>query len=141
MKKVSVLLIIVLSLAMAFLGCNNTKGGKTGDTGGKKDELILAIGSEPEDGFDPTIGWGRYGSPLFQSTIFVFDNDFNIINDLATGHDIVDDGLTWIVKIREDVKFSDGQLLTAEDIVYTYETAKNSSSVVDLSILQSDFWW
>lgn len=40
-----------------------------------KDELILSIGSEPEDGFDPTLGWGRYGSPLFQSTLLTYNQD------------------------------------------------------------------
>ena len=29
----------------------------------RSDSLVLAIAGEPENGFDPTTGWGRYGSP------------------------------------------------------------------------------
>ena len=47
------------------------------------DELVLAVKGEPDDGFDPTMGWGRYGSPLFQSTLLKRDQDMNIVNDLA----------------------------------------------------------
>ena len=44
---------------------------------------MLAFGSEPETGFDPITGWGRYGSPLFQSTLLKRDDKLNIVNDLA----------------------------------------------------------
>ncbi|WP_254006239.1 ABC transporter substrate-binding protein [Desulfuribacillus stibiiarsenatis] len=103
----------------------------------KKDELILAIGSEPEDGFDPTNGWGRYGSPLFQSTLLKYDKDLKITNDLATGYEVSSDGLVWTVNIRKDVKFSDGKPLSADDVVYTFETTRDSGSVIDLNNLKS----
>ncbi|OEF97183.1 nickel ABC transporter substrate-binding protein [Desulfuribacillus alkaliarsenatis] len=103
----------------------------------QKDELVLAVRSEPDDGFDPTTGWGRYGSPLFQSTLLTFDDELNVVNDLAVNYLISEDGLTWTVEIRDDVVFSDGVPLTAQDVVYTFETAKSSGSVVDLNVLES----
>ena len=102
----------------------------------KKEELILAVGSEPETGFDPTTGWGRYGSPLFQSTLLKRDNDLKIVNDFATGYKVDKDGLVWTVTLRNDVKFSDGKPVTAEDVKYTFETAAASGSVVDLTIVK-----
>ncbi|MGO4843406.1 ABC transporter substrate-binding protein, partial [Rhizobiaceae sp. 2RAB30] len=42
----------------------------------------------------------------------------------------------WTVKLRKDVKFSDGQPLTSEDVVYTYQTAASSGSAIDLSNVQ-----
>ena len=131
--------VLILSLALITLvmaGCSQTdkpEGGQEQE--GKKDELILALGSEPEDGFDPTTGWGRYGSPLFQSTLLKRDKDLKIVNDLATGYEISPDGLVWTVNLRNDVKFSDGKPLTAEDVVYTFETAAKSGSVVDLGVM------
>lgn len=101
-----------------------------------KNELILAIGSEPDTGFDPTIGWGRYGSPLFQSTLFKRDHKLQVVNDLATDYEISEDGFIWTVRLRDDVVFTDGTPLTAKDVQYTFETAANSGSVVDLSILE-----
>ncbi|SIP88977.1 hypothetical protein SAMN05421641_101217 [Paracoccus thiocyanatus] len=40
-----------------------------------KTSLVLAIGGEPETGFDPLMGWGAYGHPLFQSTLLRRDAD------------------------------------------------------------------
>jgi peptide/nickel transport system substrate-binding protein len=106
------------------------------DAASRRDELILAISGEPDTGFDPTTGWGRYGSPLFQSTLFKRDRNMNIINDLATGYSVSSDGRVWIIRIRKDVVFTDKKPLKASDIVYTYRTTSKSSSVVDLTALK-----
>ncbi|MGD1859000.1 MAG: hypothetical protein ACFB0E_03400 [Leptolyngbyaceae cyanobacterium] len=53
---------------------------------GSAAQIVLAIGGESEEGYDPTLGWGRYGSPLFQSTLLKRDADLNIVNDLATDY-------------------------------------------------------
>lgn len=98
-----------------------------------KDELVLAVGTEPEGGFDPTTGWGQYGSPLFQSTLLKRDAKLQLVNDLATAYSVSEDGLTWTVTLRNDVKFSDGEPLTAEDVKFTFETAAKSGSVIDLT--------
>lgn len=142
--KMTCMVVIISVLVIALLGCGkssktNQPSGQenvqTGDT--KRDELVLAVRSEPSDGFDPTTGWGRYGSPLFQSTLLAFDDNLHVINDLAVDYTISEDGLKWTVEIRNDVVFSDGVPLTAQDVVYTFETAKNSGSVIDLNVLES----
>lgn len=102
-----------------------------------KDELVLAFGSEPEGGWDPLKGSGRYGSPLFQSTLLKRNVDSEVVNDLAEGYEVSDDRLTWTVQIKNDVIFSDGHSLTAEDVAYTYRTAKKEgTSTVDLTNLE-----
>ncbi|KKE79493.1 ABC transporter substrate-binding protein [Oceanobacillus caeni] len=131
MKKLS---FIVLFFAMiSLVACSNTETEKSEDANKQSDELILAVGSEPEEGFDPTTGWGRYGSPLFQSTLLRYDKIFEIQNDLAESYQVSDDGLTWTVEIRQDVQFSDGEQLNADDVVFTFQQTKGSGSVVDLS--------
>ncbi|HET6497845.1 MAG TPA: ABC transporter substrate-binding protein [Coriobacteriia bacterium] len=97
----------------------------------------MSLGGEPEEGFDPITGWGRYGSPLFQSTLLARDNDLEIVNDLATGYEVSDDGLTWTVTIRHGVCFHDGEPLTAHDVAFTFNTAKESGSIVDLGAMES----
>jgi len=135
-RKLLCLGLVGLMLTSVLAGCSSN-GTSQGKTERAKDELVLAIGGEPDDGFDPTTGWGRYGSPLFQSTLLTRDNDLNIVKDLATDYTISEDGLTWTYQIRQDVKFSDGTPLTATDVVFTYETAAKSGSVVDLGVLTS----
>lgn len=103
---------------------------------GSAEQIVLTIGGESEDGYDPTLGWGRYGSPLFQSTLLRRDDDLNIVNDLATDYTISEDGLTWTVAIRDDAVFSDGESLTAADVAYTFNKAAESGGLTDVTVLQ-----
>lgn len=130
MSKKRIIALFLASLAL-ISGCSQNAN----DTQEDKSKLVVALTSEPEEGFDPCVGWGRYGSPLIQSTLVTLDNDLQVQNDLATDYFISEDGLVWTFNIRDDVKFSNGQDLTANDVVFTYETAKNSGSVVDLSVV------
>ena len=102
-------------------------------SGAAPSELRLAIGGESEDGYDPTLGWGRYGSPLFQSTLLARDADLNVVNDLATKHSVSADGLVWTVDIRTDAKFSDGTPVTAEDVAFTFTIASKSGGLTDVT--------
>ncbi|RDW12894.1 nickel ABC transporter substrate-binding protein [Paracoccus thiocyanatus] len=102
-----------------------------------KASLVLAIGGEPETGFDPLMGWGAYGHPLFQSTLLRRDADLAIQPDLATEWHLSEDRLTWTVTIRDDARFSDGTALTARDVAFTYQQGKTAASGLDLSVLDS----
>lgn len=102
-----------------------------------RDGLVLTVGTEPETGFDPIKGWGRYGSPLFQSTLLKRDDRLQIINDLATGYEVSADGLTWTVMLRGDAVFSDGEKLTADDVKFTFDKATSGGSSIDLTNLES----
>ncbi|NEZ59420.1 ABC transporter substrate-binding protein [Adonisia turfae] len=103
---------------------------------GSAQQIVLAIAGESEEGYDPTLGWGRYGSPLFQSTLLKRDADLNIINDLATDYRVSEDGLTWTVTIRDDAIFSDGEPVTASDVAYTFNQAAASGGLTDVTILE-----
>lgn len=131
--------VILLVLIAILVACSDDQGIKEQKDHERKDreELVLAVGGETEEGFDPTTGWGMYGSPLFQSTLLIYDQDFSIEHDLATDLVVSDDGLTYTVDIRDDVLFSDEEPLTADDVVFTFATAKDSGSVIDLSNLES----
>jgi peptide/nickel transport system substrate-binding protein len=100
-------------------------------------ELRLAVGGESEDGYDPTLGWGRYGSPLFQSTLLRRDADLKVVNDLATAYTVSPDGLLWTVDIRADAKFSDDTPVTAEDVAYTFTKASQSGGLTDVTVLDT----
>lgn len=106
-----------------------------------KDSVIVVMGpsSEPEAGFDPAYGWGageHVHEPLIQSTLTVTKADMTIGYDLATDMNVSDDGMTWTVTIRDDVKFTDGEKLTAEDVAFTYNTLRDNSSVNDFTMLK-----
>ena len=136
-KKRNRLIVFIIMATLAILvGCTSSKTNQSNEIAVKKDELVLAVGDESDTGFDPTTGWGRYGSPLFQSTLLKRDHDLNIVNELATSYEVSEDGKIWTVFLRDDVKFSDGKALTAEDVTFTFETAQKNGSVIDLNVLE-----
>lgn len=108
-----------------------------GTAAGSPDQIVLAIGGESEDGYDPTLGWGRYGSPLFQSTLLRRDAQLNVVNDLATTYKLSADTLVWTVTIRADAVFSDGQPVTADDVAYTFTEAQTNGGKTDVTVLES----
>lgn len=79
---------------------------------------------------------GYNHEPLIQSTLFKKDSNADLINDLATGYTVSEDGLVWTVKIRDNVKFHDGVPLTAKDVAFTFNTAAGAAGDVDLSMLE-----
>ena len=106
-----------------------------------KDSVVVVMGptSEPEAGFDPAYGWGageHVHEPLIQSTLTVTNPDLTIGYDLATEMECSGDGLTWTVKIRDGVRFTDGEALTARDVAFTYNTLRDTSSVNDFTMLE-----
>ena len=52
----------------------------------KNNELIVAIGEEPESGFDATTGGHGSLTKVFFSTLFKRDKELGFENDLATGY-------------------------------------------------------
>ena len=122
-----------LALATALTACGGAEPSAGAEAPG---ELRLAIGGESEDGYDPTLGWGRYGSPLFQSTLLTRNADLDVVPDLATGWSVSEDGLTWTVDIRTDARFTDGEPVTADDVAYTFTTASSSGGLTDVTALR-----
>jgi len=49
------------------------------------------------------------------------DNPPRLIPWLATDHTVSDNGLVWTFTLRGDVKFQDGSLMTAKDVVYSMD--------------------
>lgn len=101
--------------------------------------VTMPVSSEPASGFDPAFGWGageHVHEPLIQSTLVRTNTDLEIENDLATEYSCSEDGLTWTVKIRDDVTFTDGEALTAQDVAFTYNNCRDLSTVNDFTMLK-----
>ena len=138
-RRVISLMCVAALVTVLLLGCGGESAERSGGTR-DGDSVVIALdpGSEPEAGFDPAYGWGageHVHEPLIQSTLTVTNTDLTIGYDLATGYSVSEDGLTWQVAIRRDAKFTDGEPLTAEDVAFTYNTVKETSSVNDFTML------
>lgn len=135
MKKIIISIMLVILLITACSKSENTVEEKEAS---KKDELVLGFGYEPDAGWDPIHGSGHYGSAIFQSALFKRDIDLNIEPDLANEFILSDDKVSYEIKLRDDVKWSDGEKFTAEDVAFTYNKAKEEGTPgVNLTRLES----
>ncbi len=97
------------------------------------------------------VGWGGTVSnldPAFASADteiaflnavydYLIDTDASneLVPRLATGWEVSDDGLTYMLKIAEGVKFHNGDDLTPEDVIWTFDRLRDpdlGSAAVDL---------
>ena len=138
-RKPAALLACLLVLSL-MAGCGGSSSESRSNTSENRSSVVIAMdpNSEPEAGFDPAFGWGageHVHEPLIQSTLTVTNTNLTIDYDLATDYSVNEDGLLWTVHIRDDVKFTDGEPLTARDVAFTYNTVKEASSVNDFTML------
>ncbi|MBI1299821.1 hypothetical protein GC175_33265 [bacterium] len=85
--------------------------------------LTYVMPSEPAT-LDPHVSSSRYdGQVLFQicNTLMYWDNNLTLTPGLATEWGVGDDGLTYTLKLREDVTFHDGTPFNAEAVVRNLE--------------------
>ncbi|PKK39500.1 Dipeptide-binding ABC transporter, periplasmic substrate-binding component [Clostridiaceae bacterium JG1575] len=139
MKRKGIVILSILMLSM-IVGCSRTgdssKNGTQAAPSNKK-EMVVSIKGEPSKGFDPAFDWPGLGEPLFQSKLIVFDQNNNLVNDLATERTLSPDGTKWTLKLRGDALCSDGKKLTAKDVVFTFDKVRKTTSYIDLSNLKS----
>lgn len=114
-------------------------GSSTASAADSQVVVALSTESEPEAGFNPVINWGsgeHMHEPLIQSTLITTDAELNFHNDLATEYSVSDDGMQWTFKIRDDVKFTDGEPLTAADVAFTInKIVSEPAAETDLSMI------
>lgn len=68
---------------------------------------------------------GRDMTSIIYSGLLREDKEGNITNDLAENYTVSEDGRTYDVYLKKDLIFHDGQPLTADDVVFTIEKAKD----------------
>src|SRR5215467_11031932 len=72
-------------------------------------------------------------SPLMYSQLVRYDGDMNPRPELAESWQVSPDGHTWTFKLRQGVKFHDGQEMTSADVKFTFDR------LFDKSPCKSDF--
>ena len=96
-----------------------------------QDEKVLVVGlSEDYNGLDVQRAYEPGGSLIHKSvydTLVTFpaDSVSEVIPNLASEWAISDDGLVYTFTLRDDVVFSNGDPLTAGDVVFSFNRMKN----------------
>jgi len=92
-------------------------------TGKKGGALIMAASADAET-LDPHITTALRATrylQLLHDNLISRDFDGSFKPNIAESYTISPDGLTYTFKLRKDVKFHSGKLLTSSDVKYTYE--------------------
>lgn len=117
MRKVIVCIVLSVIVIGMSLGCAADRGRQVrgifieGDSGGDAETLNWILAADASS-------FSYVGHTL--DSLATYDNQFNIqLRCLAKDVEVSPDGLVYTVTIRDDLKWSDGSPVTAEDYVYT----------------------
>jgi len=97
-----------------------TSAPATSAGGAPSGNLRYASADFSNESMDPIMlespwGWAMYDSLL------TFDQQGNVVGNLAEKYSLSPDGMTWTFNIRQGVKFHNGDPLTSADVVFSLQ--------------------
>lgn len=117
MKRVVALMLVVLLGLPLLAGCDGDDGG------GEPSDTFVFITMVGSDSLDPT-GGANPDKPVMHaiySSLLAFAPDGTIVPRLAESFVMSDDGMSVYIQLRENVRFHNGEILTADDVIYTFD--------------------
>ena len=111
----------VMMLALAGCGGTDTSTATTStETTGKVIRMTTAFA----DPIDPACAMDSASCQvvvnLYDSLVYP-DLDGTILNGVAADYTVSDDGMVYTFTLKDNVKFHDGSLMTAQDVVFSYD--------------------
>lgn len=102
----------------------NAAPAQSGSTTPKNGGTLIAARAADAKGLDPhkqTAFSSFRVLELIYDPLLALDKDLNVVPNLAESWKWSDDGLTLTLKLRTNVKFHNGDPLTADDVKFSYE--------------------
>lgn len=131
-KKLLIALVCVVIVAAGyFLFGQKPAGDKSADSSSEyRDTIIFATNTDiltlaPQIQNDTTT---EQVVRTLYNNLLKFDDEGNIVGDLAEEWGPSEDGLTWTVKLKQGVKFHNGKEMTAADVKATFERAMHAKA-------------
>lgn len=121
-KLITVLLVTLLIFGLVLTGCGEEEG---------QDELnILRIGYMREiESLNPHVIWSVQAYEVMNlnySYLMSWDDELNVIPELAVSWEVDETGTEWIFNLQEGVTWQDGEPFTAEDVKFTFEYIRDN---------------
>jgi peptide/nickel transport system substrate-binding protein/oligopeptide transport system substrate-binding protein len=111
-----------------FLYCQMTNGA---------DEININLSSEP-DKIDPALNTTVDGGCLAVNSfegLLTYNADGELSNGCAESYEVSEDGLTYTFTMRDGLKWSNGEELTAKDFEYSWKRAASVETASDYAYL------
>ncbi|CBK75580.1 ABC-type oligopeptide transport system, periplasmic component [Butyrivibrio fibrisolvens 16/4] len=149
MKKKLIAVLLVASMAASLVACGNKNAAPSTESGSEAapaeatavntdtTTLRLNLASEP-DYLDPALNSSVDGACLAVNSfvgLYTYDENNNCVPALADGEpEVSEDGLTYTIKLIES-KWSNGEALTANDFVYSWNRAVAEETAADYAYM------
>lgn len=118
--------ILCSTMALTMAACSSSSSSTTTSTASTaSDTFRFAIGGEANYP-DPAIDGDALTASVLQligTTLYSIDETGSAVPEAAESYDVSDDGLTYTFHLRDDLKWSDGEDLTAADFEYGVKRA------------------
>jgi peptide/nickel transport system substrate-binding protein len=92
------------------------------------EDVRLVTPFMPGENLDPAfdyVGWYMREAGIYE-TLFAYDENMNIVPELATGYEMASD-TDWIIHLRRGVQFHDKTPFNADAAIYSINRVKNDS--------------
>lgn len=125
MKKAIVMIMAAIMLLSCMAGCGSTDKQDAGADAAKVLELqidLFPATMHPHEFTTITEYCINYN--VYEPLVYVTD-DGTVQNVLAESFDISEDGKVYTYHLRQGVKFHNGETMTADDVVFSIESAVN----------------
>lgn len=125
MKKRILVGLLTTVAAVTLAACGGGTASNTtssSSSSANADTFTYAIDGDPSstNPINTSDRWGLTMSNLIFSPLVRVEADGSYVNELADSYEIAEDGLSITVKLRQDVKWSDGEAFNADDVIFTY---------------------
>lgn len=124
--------LVLIGLVVAGMGVQLIWNQRGFTTGARADGGLYVEGVVgPLNTLNPvyaTTGADASVAKLLFSSLYDYDVTGSLRQDLATHMSIDKDGRVYTVTLRDDVHWSDGELLSADDIIFTLDMIKNPAA-------------
>ncbi|MFV0558109.1 MAG: ABC transporter substrate-binding protein [Enterococcus sp.] len=139
MKKGTLGILLAVS-SLSLVACGESQGTETPKEE-QKDSFIYAIGGDPSSLNPITVSdrWGLTATNIIYSPLARVEADGSQTLELAESITPAEDGKSITVKLKDDIEWSDGEALTADDVVFTYnEKAKKENGNADSLLVNGE---
>ena len=143
-RKLLIVLSLILVLSMVATACSPPQGGDSQPTTGSEEpanveepaaEKVLRTNNSSEPGsLDPPLAQGTHESWILDHTfegLMKVDPDLKIVPGMAEDYEISDDNLTYTFTLRDGIKWSNGDPVTAHDFEFAWKRALDPNLASD----------